>query len=235
MSVVADQSAAHTGPVNSSPVDPNLTLLGRALAEPSRATMLTALMTGTAWTVGELATQAGIIHSTASQHVAHLEATGLVQLHRQGRHTYVTLAGDQLAGALEAVSLVVPPRPVPASLRGQRHARELAEGRTCYHHLAGRVGVALHDHLIGTGRVTGGYQLTPAGSAWLHHLGIAPQAEGPGPALRACMDWTERRPHLAGILATHITRHALNQGWAERGSHPRSIHLTEEGRERLFD
>lgn len=247
MSVAADTSPRHTDPVDHSTVDPtetghltgsvgvvdvDLSVIGRALADPSRASMLTALMTGTAWTVGELATHAGVAPSTASEHVHHLHAADLIRLHRQGRHTYVTLTGPHVAAMLESLSLIAPDRPAPASLRGQRHARELAEGRTCYSHLAGRLGVALHDHLLHDGLLTPGYRLTPEGRSWLIDRGITipTDTRAPVAAAKPCLDWTERRPHLAGPLATRITHHALDRGWVERGTHPRSIHLTPTGK-----
>ncbi|AKT51836.1 ArsR/SmtB family transcription factor [Arsenicicoccus sp. oral taxon 190] len=214
-------------------VDVDLSVIGRALADPSRASMLTALMTGTAWTVGELATRAGIARSTASEHVHHLETAALVRLRRQGRHTYVTLAGPQVAAALESLSLLAPERPAPASLRGVRHARELTEGRTCYRHLAGRIGVALHDHLLGSELITPGYELTADGLAWFAERGVDPPSAGAGPRLRPCLDWTERRPHLAGPLAEGLACHAFAHRWIERGTHPRSIRLTPGGRAHL--
>lgn len=218
--------------MSANPATADLPVIGRALADPSRAAILTALLTGTAWTVGELAAHAGVARSTASEHVGHLDAAGLVHLHRQGRHTYVTLAGPPVASALEALSLVAPQRPAPASLRGQRHARELADGRTCYRHLAGRLGVHLHDRLLESGFVTPDYVITTSGQAWFARLGI--DTGGPTAPLRGCLDWTERRPHLAGPLADRLTDHALTHRWIERGTHPRSIRLTPEGEGLLF-
>lgn len=130
------------------------------------------------------------------------------------------------------MSLIAPDRPAPASLRGQRHARELAEGRTCYQHLAGHLGVALHDHFLAEGLITASYELTPAGRSWLADRGVDIQGRGTG--LRPCVDWTERRPHLAGALANLLTGHALTHGWIKRGSHPRSVRITPEGRHQML-
>lgn len=235
MSVAADTIRPHTGPVTT---EPDLALIGRALGDPSRAAMLSALMTGTAWTVGELASHAAIARSTASEHVQTLAAAGLAEASRQGRHTYVTLAGPDIADALEALSLVAPPRPVPASLRGQRYARELAAGRTCYRHLAGALGVGLADRLVARGLIRADFRPTASGLAWFAARGVAVcEAERDRPTtplLRPCRDWTERRLHLAGPLATRLTARAFDQGWVERGSHPRSVRLTAEGRARLW-
>lgn len=209
-------------------------MIGRALAEPTRVAMLTALMTGTAWTVGELASWASVAPSTASEHVTHLAEAGLVTVHRQGRHSYVSLADERVASALESMSLIAPAQPVPASLRGHRHARELAQGRTCYHHLAGGLGVELADHMVVQGRVTRDYGLTEAGVQWFVGMGADPCRTKGSPPLRACMDWSERRPHLAGPLATWLTTHALENGWIQRGSHPRSVRLTPAGERYLL-
>lgn len=229
--MLADTSTRDTVEVTTAPNagEADLTVLGRALADTSRATILTALMTGTAWTVGELAKHAGIARSTASEHITHLAAAGLVHVTRQGRHAYVTLSGPDTAAALETLGLLAPRRPTVASLRGQRHARELEEGRTCYRHLAGRLGVDLADSLMSSGFITSAYELTTAGRGWFTSVGVDPEAVRGVPALRPCMDWTQRRHHLAGPLADRLARAAFEQGWIERGTHPRSVRLTGQG------
>lgn len=231
MSATADASWQQTGGVS---MQPDLAVIGRALGDPSRAAMLAALMSGTAWAVGELASCASVARSTASEHVTHLASAGLVRIHRQGRHTYVTLAGEAVAAALEGLSLIAPDRPVPASLRGQRHSQELADGRTCYRHLAGRLGVQLADHLQARRLVTPGHTLTAQGLEWLAARRVDTSSAGGSPKLRACMDWTERRPHLAGLVATRLTQRAFEEGWIQRGSHPRGVRLTPDGRRHLF-
>ncbi|WP_170226556.1 ArsR/SmtB family transcription factor [Rudaeicoccus suwonensis] len=213
---------------------PDLSVVGRALADTSRSQMLTGLLTGTAWTVGELASYAGVARSTASEHVGHLSAAGLVRLVRQGRHTYVSLAGPEVAAALESLSLIAPDRPPVASLRGQRHARELAAGRTCYRHLAGAIGVRFADHLLDGAFIDEASQLTHEGCQWFIARGIDITADVGNELIRPCMDWTERRPHLAGTLMDRVTAHALAHDWIVRTSHPRSVRLTDEGERQMF-
>ncbi|WP_460466868.1 ArsR/SmtB family transcription factor [Calidifontibacter terrae] len=212
----------------------DLTVVGRAIADRSRAQMLSALLTGTAWTVGELASYAGVARNTASDHVRQLAAAGLVTVLRQGRHTYVALAGPEIAAALEAVSLIAPPMRPVASLRGQRDARELTAGRTCYHHLAGVLGVALADRLRECGLVGADHDVTPVGRHWFTERGVDLDVRTGRVLLRPCLDWTERRPHLAGVLADRLADRALAEEWVRRGTHPRAVHLTPLGERRLF-
>lgn len=203
---------------------PELARLARHLAEPSRAAMLLALMDGRAWTVGELAVQAGVARNTASEHVSRLAEAGLVDCIRQGRHSYVTLAGQQVADLVESMGLLADIRPATSSLHGQRHDQELAAGRTCYRHLAGRLGVGLADAWLAGGMLTESWTLTATGMTWFDERDI-PIPDGKGPALRPCLDWTQRRPHAAGPLATALTDAAFARGWVVRGRHPRSVHL----------
>jgi DNA-binding transcriptional ArsR family regulator len=230
------------------------------MADRARATMLTALLDGRALAAGELAQLAGVSPATASAHLARLLDGGLVARTRQGRHHYYRLGGHEVAAAIEALSHLG--RPVPVrSLHQSREAAALAEARTCYDHLAGRVGVALHDALLAGGllaRAPGGtqvneataalaagepantfagaeYVVTEAGAAVLSEFGLDV------PAIRRsrrrfagpCLDWTQRRPHLNGALGAAITTRLLELGWIERGSHPRAIRVSAEGREGL--
>ena len=127
--------------------DVDLAAVGALLGNPSRAVMLDALMTGQALTTGELARIAGVSPATASEHLARLRGGGLVEVVPQGRHRYHRLAGPEVGAALEALSHIAPDRPV-SSLRQSGRARSLANARTCYDHLAGSCGVAIHDGLL---------------------------------------------------------------------------------------
>lgn len=195
--------------------------------------MLVALMDGRAWTVGELARQAGVARNTASEHVRRLVRARLVCEMRQGRHCYVTLAGADVAHAIEAMSLASPTRPATPSLHGQRHDAELAAGRTCYRHLAGRIGVDLLTGWITAGMVTAEYELTGDGRDWFASIGIDPRPDPRRALLRPCVDWTERRPHAAGALADRLAQTAFERGWAVRGVHPRAARLTPTGEQIL--
>lgn len=192
--------------------------------------MLTALMDGRAWTVGELARQAGIARNTASEHLTRLTEAGVVARTRQGRHSYLALSGQHIADVIEAMCRAADVKPATRSLRGQRYDAELAEGRTCYRHLAGRLGVSLVDHWIAEGVITPAWSLTETGTSWFADLGVAAPT-GSGPALRPCIDWTERRPHAAGPLAASLAGQAFDRGWVIRGRHPRAVHLTARGRQ----
>lgn len=237
VSVRVDPSARFNGAMASSPPraaprTPDLALFAREVAGPRRAAMLGALMDGRAWTVGELARVAGVARNTASGHVERLVAAGLVTATRQGRHRYVTLAGQHVADALEAMSLVAPVRPA-AGLRGVRADAELAAARTCYRHLAGALGVALADRWHAHGLVTDEWALTPTGRAWCEDVGIDTTPDPRRGLLRPCLDWTERRPHAAGPLADRLAAAAFARGWIVRGVHPRAVVVTPEGRRAL--
>ena len=193
--------------------------------------MLDALMSGRALTAGELARAAGVSASTASEHLGRLRDGGLVEVATQGRHRYFRLAGPEVGAALEALSHIAPSRPV-TSLRQAGHARALAHARTCYDHLAGFCGVQLHEALLGRGWITAAYEVTPAGVAGLTGWGIDVEAvrRQRRSFLRPCLDWTERRSHLAGGLAAAITDQLIDNGWfARRSASSRALRLTDAG------
>jgi DNA-binding transcriptional ArsR family regulator len=214
--------------------DVDLAAVGRLLGEPSRAAMLDALMTGRALAAGELAQVAGIGRPAASEHLARLVEAGLVEVVAQGRHRYHRLAGPRVASALEALSHIAPPKQV-RSLRQSAHARSLAFARTCYDHLAGSCGVALHDAVLDRGWLVperDTYHLTAPGAVAFAELGldVTGLRAGRRPLARACLDWTERRSHLAGSLAAAFTELALDRGWLVRRSRDsRGLRLTDSG------
>jgi DNA-binding transcriptional ArsR family regulator len=222
--------------------DVDLAAVGALLGDQSRVAMLDALMTGRALTAGELARAAGVSPATASEHLARLRGGGLVEVVSQGRHRYHRLAGPEVGAALEALSLVAPQRPV-RSLRQSARARSLATARTCYDHLAGSTAVALHDALIERDWLQpapGGYHLTERGESVLEAWGAdvaAARAERRTFA-RSCLDWTERRPHLAGALAAAVAA-ALVDGpepwFVRRTDDHRGLRLTDRGAIRLHE
>lgn len=187
------------------------------LADPARAAMLQALLGGEALTAGELARIAGIGAPAASAHLGRLVEGGLVAVHPQGRHRYHRLASEEVAAALETLGgltmTVSPRRPWP-------HGEALRAARLCYDHLAGRLGVALHAALTRRGWVApaeGGWAMTPAGEAGLAALGVDLAAARSARRFACdCMDWSERRPHLAGGLGREIAACCLRQGWVRR-------------------
>jgi DNA-binding transcriptional ArsR family regulator len=219
-------------------VEVDLAVVARLIAEPARAAMLDALLSGEALAAGELARAAGVSAPTASEHLARLHRGGLVEVIPAGRHRYHRLASPDVAHALEALALISPPRPV-RSLRRSRSDAALAYARTCYDHLAGRVGVAVHDALVADGSLTAGgdgYLLTTAGEARLTRLGVdlATARAGKRVFARGCLDFTERRQHLAGALGAAICRMTIDRGWLHRrGLGQRALTLTDDGRREL--
>jgi DNA-binding transcriptional ArsR family regulator len=206
------------------------------LADGTRATFCLLLLDGRAWTAGELARRAGVAASTASEHLDRLIRGGLLVERRQGRHRYLELAGPHVAELLEdlAVRMGPPPTPPARSLRAAAASAALARGRTCYDHLAGRLGVAVTDAMTGAGLLhqATGVALTGEGVSWLTQvLGIAPDALAATrrPLARTCLDWTERRPHLAGAAGALICGHLLERRWITRIGSGRAVRVTPSG------
>jgi DNA-binding transcriptional ArsR family regulator len=201
------------------------------LADRARAAMCLALIDGRAWTVGELARAAGIAPSTASEQVSKLVASGFVESLRQGRHRYIRITDPHVAELIERLSEHAERRPV-TGLRASIRARRLAVARTCYDHLAGRLGVAVRDGMIDRGLldVTSGLALTGDGRRVLDGLGVRIPKSTNRPLLRDCLDWTERREHLAGTVGAALLDRALAAGWVERGP-DRSVKVRDAARQ----
>jgi len=188
----------------------------RMLADPTRATVCLALLDGRVWTATELARAAKVSRPTISEHLNLLVDGGLLAEVRQGRHRYVRLAGQETAEVIERLAALAPRRTeVATGLSAVNRRKAFARARTCYDHLAGRLGVALADAMTERGVVdwSDGGTLTPHGRAWLDEKGIAVEARRGRPVVRPCLDVTERRPHLAGALGAALCRHALRHGW----------------------
>ena len=188
----------------------------RMLADGTRATVCLALLDGRAWTASELAKVAKVSRPTISEHLNLLVGGGLLTEVRQGRHRYVKLAGPDTAELLEGLAALAPRRTeVVNSLAAVSKRDAFARARTCYDHLAGKLGVALADAMTERGLVdwSEGISLTPKGQAWLDDLGIELSTRRGRPAVRSCLDVTERRPHLAGAVGAALCEHALRHGW----------------------
>lgn len=221
-------------------MEANVALPAALIGDPVRAAMLLALFDGRALPATQLAWTAGVSPQAASNHLAKLSDGGLVTVARQGRHRYYRLAGPEVARALEALSQLAPlPRPLEAPLTPK--ARRLREARTCYDHLAGRLGVALADAFERGGLIApegpDRYRLTATGEARLAALGVDFSGMTPGKrgVARPCLDWTERRRHLAGPVAARLLERLFALGWIERGREGRSVVLTPAGRTGLRD
>ncbi|MDQ0580011.1 ArsR/SmtB family transcription factor [Streptomyces rishiriensis] len=263
---------------------PGLAALAGLVADETRAACLLALLDGRAWTAGELARHAGVAPSTLSEHLGKLVAGGLLAEERQGRHRYVRLADTRVAQLVEdlAVQVAPPAAHRPRTLRAASAGSAMARGRTCYDHLAGRLGIAVTDALTAQGllsavsgpegRIDGaravtpavggavtpavggavtppvggavtpasreratGFLLTEAGLRWFEGTGITLDRAARRPLARACLDWTERRPHLAGAAGAALCRHALDAGWCVRIGSERAVKVTATGERALAD
>ncbi|PWC31355.1 helix-turn-helix transcriptional regulator [Azospirillum sp. TSO35-2] len=203
------------------------------IGDPARANMLSALMGGQALTAGELAWHAGVGASTTSGHLAKLTEAGLLTLERQGRHRYYRLASADVAQAMEilmAVAVAGPKRHRPVGPKDEA----LRTARTCYDHLAGRLGTALPDSLCRHGHVAladGGGAVTARGQRFLAEFGLDLEHDrGKGrPLCRTCLDWSERRPHLAGRLGAGLLDRLLALGWLARNPDSRALAITPAG------
>jgi DNA-binding transcriptional ArsR family regulator len=217
--------------------DVDIAPVAAVLGDPARAAILSALHDGRALPAGELALRAAVAPSTASEHLARLVDAGLLEVERGGRHRYFRIAGPDVAHAVEALAAIAPRRPV-RSLREANAASALAEARTCYDHLAGRLGVAVAEALVRRGAVigmNGEFKPGPRAAAVLADLGLDSEElhAGRRPFALRCLDWSERRPHVAGALGAALAGHALAAGWVERLPRSRAIRVTAAGSEAL--
>lgn len=231
--------------------DADLAAVGSLLAEPARARMLLALGDGRALPATTLAAEAGVASSTASAHLGRLRDAGLLAVRQQGRHRYYQLAGPQIGVLIETLARLAPPTPV-RSLREGSRAYALRRARTCYDHIAGRLGVALFAALIDHQLVIGGdgrhhpdragedrlsshgrdlnYRLTATGRQRLLDLGVRlPASEDGELALRYCIDWTEQAHHLSGAVGRAVTTWILDNEWVERLPSTRALRITDVG------
>jgi DNA-binding transcriptional ArsR family regulator len=216
---------------------PDIAQIGALIGDPARANMLTALMGGKALTATELAAAGGITVQTASSHLAKLEAGSLLSQRKQGRHRYFTLADDGVGKLLESIMGFAAER---GQLRRRPGPKEpaLRKARICYDHLAGDYGVRMLDSLVAKGAIAAigeGLALTDKGESELKCIGIdvGSLKSLRRPLCRSCLDWSERRAHLAGSLGKALLSNFFDKGWARRTAGSRSVIFTPEG-ERQF-
>jgi DNA-binding transcriptional ArsR family regulator len=207
---------------------PNVAQVGALIGDPARAAILGALMDGSQRPAGELALMSGISPQTASAHLARLLDGGLLAVRRNGRHRFHRLRDSEVAHAIETLS-------VAADLAPRRRRivePELKRARRCYDHIAGQLGVAICDALVADRRVVAGgdgYLLSDAGKCWLDSLELEPPMDGRRPIVRPCLDWTERRPHLAGWLGAAILNRLETEGAVRRSISSRALRLLPNG------
>ena len=219
-------------------MEPNIASPAALIGDPGRAAMLQALMDGRAHPAGALAWAAGLTAQAASNHLARLVDGGLLTVEREGRHRYYRLANAEVAHALEALAVLAAP---VRSLEQPRtpKARALRDGRCCYGHLAGRLGIAVTDALVDRGVIVPAddklYEIPPAGRAWFEDLGLdLDLMRSKRGAARQCLDWTERRHHLAGPLGVALLSRLVALGWVDADRSSRAVRLTALGRSELL-
>jgi DNA-binding transcriptional ArsR family regulator len=208
---------------------PPIAIVANLIGDPARANMLTALMSGKALTASELAREAGVTAQTASGHLAKLQDGGLVLCTQQGRHRYFRLSAPEIADLLESLMGIAVTRGLAKTRTGPRDG-----ARVCYDHLAGEEGIRLADGLVSSGWLSakdGGFAVTASGRRYLCDFGLDMDAleHQKRPLCRACLDWSERRPHLGGGLGAALLRRFQEQGWMRRLEGSRVVQVTPKG------
>ena len=216
---------------------PIIAEIAALVGDPARATMVSALLDGRALTAGELASAARITPSTASAHLAKLTKAGVLSVVREGRHRHFRLASpavEDMINGIVAVALAKRPRYRPLSAQ----ARALSAARICYDHLAGRLSVDLTDACVARDYLVldvDTAEITRAGIRFFTEFGIElpKRRSSRRHVSRLCLDWTERRPHIAGTLGAALTRRAFDLGWIERMPRSHAVIVTPSGRRGL--
>lgn len=210
---------------------PNITLITSAIAEPARALILTVLMDGCAYTATELANVAGIGRSTASSHLAKLLHAGLIEQTPQGRHKYFRLASSEVAEMIENIMSVSHDHHSKRVVSGPKNSA-LRDARICYDHLAGTQGVWFYDQLVAHKFISLETKtITDAGTSFFANwsLNLDESYKGSRPFCRSCLDWSERRPHLAGVLGARWLKQLFDMAWCQREKESRIITFTQRG------
>ncbi len=218
-------------------VPPSFASIGALLGVPARANILASLINGRALTATELAIAAGVSPQTTSSHLAKLVDAGLILAEKHGRHRFYRLADPNIADILEPLAELVKHRPVPER-RKSRTPEDLRPARICYDHLAGAVGVQVTDGLTKKGYLAPlgrDFRVTDGGSTFFAEFGIdlAALARTRRVFARQCLDWSERRPHLGGVLGAAVCERFMNEGWIKRTRVPRQVIVLDAGRRAL--
>jgi DNA-binding transcriptional ArsR family regulator len=234
--------------------DADLSAVARLLADPGRCRMLLALDDGRALPASRLAGEAGVSAATASSHLGKLVAAGFLTVEPQGRHRYYRLSGPEVGRLLETMATLAPAMEI-RSLREDTRARALREARTCYDHMAGRLGVAVMQSLLVRGLIAGGdgqfhpgdagsdrlssyghevdYEITSEGTAFLDRFGVTIPPRRP--VIRYCVDWSEQAHHLAGGGGRGLLDRMLELAWITRRPDSRALDISNAGRAGLAE
>jgi DNA-binding transcriptional ArsR family regulator len=215
-------------------MEPDISFVAALISEPARGRILVALLDGRSLPATELAQRAGVTAQTTSSHLAKLTEGGLLQVIPQGRHRYYRIANARVAGLLESMAGFAPNRQTENS----KSRSPIQNARTCYNHLAGSLGVRMTEAIVDRGllrEVGRDYQLTKTGAQWFSGLGIDVGALRKSGRVfaRQCLDWSERRNHLAGALGSALAGQLFEDGWIERMRESRAVRITELGRGEL--
>lgn len=213
-----------------------LAIVAACAGDPARANMLSVLVDGRAFTAGELSSAANIMPQTASGHLARMVDAGLLIVAQQGRHRYYRLASPQVAQMLEGMMVVAAADPAARRFGPRDEAMRFA--RTCYDHLAGQLAIAIADRLVESGYLVladDGGEITPAGRAFFSKQGLDLKPQPHRVFCRPCLDWSERRYHLAGTLGTRIKESFFERQWIRQKAGHRTVTLTTLGRAKLRD
>jgi DNA-binding transcriptional ArsR family regulator len=234
--------------------DADLSAVARLLADPGRCRMLLALDDGRALPASRLAAEAGVSAATASSHLGKLVAAGLLTVEPHGRHRYYRLSGPDVGRLLETMAALAPATEI-RSLREDTRSRALREARTCYDHIAGRLGVAIMQSLLTRGSISGGdgrfhpgqpgadrlssyghevdYEITPDGATFLDRFGVTIPPRRP--VVRYCVDWSEQAHHLAGGVGRGLLDRMLELEWIGRRADGRALDICDAGRQGLAE
>jgi DNA-binding transcriptional ArsR family regulator len=220
--------------------DPNIATVAALIGDPARAAILAALADGRALPAGELAAAGGLSPSAASAHLNKLLEGSLLALEREGRHRYYRLAGPQVAAAMESLSLIAA-QPARSAITRSPQVEALRYARSCYDHLAGELGVGIAVALEARGLIASAGQgkqlnVTREGAAWFEavlDIDVRELKPRPHGLARRCLDWTERRHHIAGPLGTRLLQRCCDFGWLTRSHNSRAVQLTRKGRRKL--
>jgi DNA-binding transcriptional ArsR family regulator len=229
--------------------DVDIAAVAALMGEPARATVLLTLSSGRALAASTLAQEAGVANSTLSGHLGRLVDGGMITVEASGRHRYYRLASPEIAEAVEALARIAPPQQV-RSLRQATHAEAIRRARSCYDHLAGRLGVELcealvsahvvgvessgdgpRDPVLGAGRAKR-FAITMTGRDVLSSVGVCLDPPTRRPLVRYCVDWSEQRPHLSGWLGAALLARFIELGWVSRGER-RVVRVNASGRSAL--
>ncbi|MET8629901.1 metalloregulator ArsR/SmtB family transcription factor [Kitasatospora sp. NPDC004669] len=230
-----------------SDAEPDVAHVARIFADGTRARILTALADGGSLAAGALADEAGVTRQAASTQLATLTAAGMITVEQSGRHRYYRLASPQIAQILESLARLAPGLSIPNTLRASTRAAALRRGRVCYDHIAGRLGTAITDALVERDALTPAtntisptsdhpYRLGSAATAVFAELGLREEhltGHQSEPLLRFCLDWSEKRHHLAGRLGAELLTTFTRAHWVTQAPKSRALRLTALGEQEL--